>query len=196
MWKEELVTFAEQFAHPAWGESHSRRVYELSLELAQAENAQVDQDALLAAAYLHDTGALKPYKQDGVDHAERSAQVADELLPTLGFPSSKMPLVKEIILGHTLKADPPTSIEAIVFRDADFLDFLGAIGVARMLVIVGIEDWTPNVEKAVSVIQRRCRELPDRLLTQPAQRIGKVRLAEMESFLAALSDETDNFKVL
>ena len=197
MWKDELLSSAEQFAHPAWGISHSQRVYELALELAEAEEAEVDQDALLAAAYLHDVGALEPYRQDGVDHAERSAQVADEVLPTLGFPSNKMPLVKEIILGHTLKADPPTSIEAIVFRDADFLDFLGAIGVARMLVIVGIEDWwIPNAKKAVSVIQRRCQELPDKLLTQPAQRIGKVRLAEMESFLAALSNETDKFKML
>jgi uncharacterized protein len=191
MWRQKLATFIGQYDHPSWGITHSERVYELALELAKQQDVDVDQDALLAAAYLHDVGALEPYKQEGMDHAERSAALIEEMLIYTGFPPKKMSLVKEIILGHTFTAAPPTSIEAIVFRDADFLDFLGAIGVARMLAIVGIEDWTPDLKKAVSLLQRFSRELPGKLLTRPAKRIGKVRQAEMLSFLAALSNETD-----
>lgn len=196
MWRQKLATFIGQYDHPSWGITHSERVYELALKLAKQQETDVDQDALLAAAYLHDVGALEPYRQKGVDHAEWSAALAEEMLISVGFPSDKIPLVKEIILGHTVKADPPTSTEAIVFRDADFLDFLGAIGVARMLAIVGLDDWTPNMKKAISLIQRFSRELPDKLLTRPAKKIGKVRLAEMKSFLAALSDETDKLEML
>jgi len=189
-------TFIGQYDHPSWGIAHSERVYELALKLAKQQEADVDQDALLAAAYLHDVGALEPYRLEGVDHAEQSAAFAEQMLISVGFPSDKIPLVQEIILGHTFYADPPASIEAIVFRDADFLDFLGAIGVARMLAIVGLEDWTPNVKKAVSLIRRFSRDLPDKLLTRPAKRIGKVRQAEMNSFLAALSEETDKLEML
>ena len=196
MWKQKLATFIGQYDHPGWGITHSERVYELALELAKQQDAEVDRDALLAAAYLHDVGALELYRQEGVDHAERSAALAEEMLIYAGFPPNKIPLVKEIILGHTFTAALPTSIEAIVFRDADFLDFLGAIGVARMLAIVGIEDWTPDLKKAVSLIQRFSRELPGKLMTRPAKRIGKVRQAEMKSFLAALSDETDKLDLL
>jgi uncharacterized protein len=196
MWRQKLATFIGQYNHPGWGIAHSERVYELALELTKQQETDVDQDALLAAAYLHDVGALEPYRQEGVDHAERSAAIAEEMLLSVGFPTNKIPLVKEIILGHTVNAPPPTSTEAIVFRDADFLDFLGAIGVTRMLAIVGIEDWTPDLKKAVSLIQRRCQELPGKLLTRPAKRIGKVRQAEMLSFLAALSNETDKLENL
>ena len=191
MWRQKLATFIGQYEHPGWGIAHSERVYELALELAKQQDISVDQDALLAAAYLHDVGALDPYKQEGVDHAERSAALANESLIYAGFPPNKMPLVKEIILGHMFYAERPTLIEAVVFRDANTLDFLGAIGVARILASVGLDDQTPNMQKAVSLLQRFSRELPGTLLTRPAKRIGKVRQAEMQSFLAALSNETD-----
>jgi uncharacterized protein len=196
MWRQKLATFIGQYAHPGRGISHSERVYELALKLAKQQETDVDQDALLAAAYIHDVGALQPYREDGVDHAEQSAAFAEEMLVSGSFPSNKIPLVKEIILGHMFYADRPTSIEAIVFRDANTLDFLGAIGVARMLAMVGLDDWTPNVKEAVSLLQRFSRELPDTLLTRPAKRIGKVRRAEMKSFLAALAEETDKLEML
>jgi uncharacterized protein len=196
MWRQKLATFIGQYAHPGRGISHSERVYELALKLAKQQETAVDQDALLAAAYIHDVGALQPYREEGVDHAKQSAAFAEEMLISGSFPSNKIPLVKEIILGHMFYADRPTSIEAVVFRDANTLDFLGAIGVARMLAMVGLDDWTPNAKEAVSLLQRFSQELPDTLLTRPAKRIGKVRRAEMKSFLAALAEETDKFEML
>jgi uncharacterized protein len=196
MWRQKLATFIGQFEHPRWGIAHSERTYALALKLAKQQDIDIDQDALLAAAYLHDVGALQPYRQEGVDHAERSAALANETLIYAGFPAQKIPLVKEIILGHMFYADRPSSTEAVVFRDANTLDFLGAVGVARMLASVGLDDWTPNARKAVALLQRFSRELPERLLTRPARRIGKVRQAEMKSFLAALSEETDKFDMM
>ena len=196
MWKEKLSAFIGQFDHPGWGIAHSQRIYELALKLAEQQEVNVDEDALLAAAYLHDVGALEPYGQASADPVEQSAAFAEQMLAPTGFPSHKIPLVKEIILEHTSYADPPTSIEATVFRDADILDFLGAIGVARLLSVVGIDDRTPSMKDAISLIQRFSQELPDKLRTRPAKRIGKVRQAEMMSFLAALSNETDKLETL
>jgi uncharacterized protein len=131
-----------------------------------------------------------------MDHAELSAAFAEEMLVSSSFPSRKIPLVKKIIRGHMFYAKPHNSTEAIVFRDADILDHLGAVGIARMLSMVGVDDWTPTIGKAVSLIQRFSRELPDQLRTRPAKKIGKVRQAEMATFLAALSRETEELQTL
>jgi uncharacterized protein len=196
MWKQKLSTFIRQLDHPAWGIAHSDRVYELALKLAKQQGADIDEDALLAAAYIHDVGAIEPYRQSGLDHVNLSAKFAEEMLLSTSFPESKIPLVQEIILGHMFYADPTDSTEAILFHDADTLDYLGAIGVVRMLSMVGLDDWTPDIKTAIALLQRFSRELADKLKTIPAQRIGKVRQAEMRSFLAALSDETDKLELL
>ena len=46
MWKAQLLASTEKFKHPAWGVSHSQRIYELSLQLAAEQGVDVDQDAL------------------------------------------------------------------------------------------------------------------------------------------------------
>ena len=196
MWKQELVTFADRFQHPAWGLSHYKRVYELALQLGKQQSVEIDEDALFAAAYLHDMGAFELYKQTGIDHAERSTQVVEPVLISIGFPAGQMTLVKEIIQGHMFYAQPTTRIEAIIFHDADTLDFMGAIGVARLLSIVGLDDWTPDLRSAINLINRFSQELPDKLITSQAREIGKTRQAEMTTYLNALSHETNVFETL
>jgi len=196
MWKQQILSYAKAFKHPAWGVSHCKRVYELSLHLAESQNVKVDQDCLFAAAYLHDVGAFEPYKQSGVDHAERSVQVIDEILAPVDFPMERVPLVKEIIRGHMFYADPGNRDEAVLFHDADTLDFMGAIGITRLLSIVGLDDWTPDLESAVKLIERFSKELLGRLYTSEGKEIGEARQTEMLAYLTALSKETSGLKTL
>ena len=196
MWKEHLREFVDSFKHPAWGLSHSMRVYEMALHLAQKQGAVLDEDALLAAAYLHDTGALGNYRQPGVDHAERSVQVVGDILAATDYPPEKIPLVKDIILGHTFQARPTSPLEAVLFHDADILDFMGYVGVTRLLALVGKHDWAPDPAGALGTIRRFSRQMPPLLLTPQAQGIGQSRLAEMESYLSGLAAETDNLRTL
>ena len=196
MWRTRLLTFAQRFEHPAWGISHAERVYELSLHLADLEGAEVDLDGLFAAAYLHDVGAFEPYKKEGADHAETSVRVMETILSSLGFPSEEVPLVKEIVQGHMFYADPGTRTEAMIFHDADTLDFLGAIGIARLLAIVGLDDWTPDLRSAVELIRRFSQELPDKLVTSHAKEMGTKRQAEMMAFITALASETEGLETL
>jgi len=196
MWKQKIVSFANRFQHPAWGPSHYERVYKMALLLGRQQSESIDEEALFAAAYLHDMGAFEPYKQTGVDHAERSVQVVEPVLISSGFPAGKVPLVKEIISGHMFYAQPANSLEAIIFHDADTLDFMGIIGVTRLLSIVGLDDWTPDLKSAIALIEHFSKDLADKLITPEAKSIGKARQAEMVAYLDALSQETSNFRVL
>jgi len=195
MWKEYLFNFSSELQHPAWGISHFIRVYELSKELArQYEN--VDLDCLLAAAYLHDIGAFQPYKIIGIDHAERSVDVAETILISANFPKEKIPIVQDIIMGHMFYAKPTERNEAIIFHDADTLEFMGSVGVARILSIIGLDDWTPDTRSSIKLIEQFSIELPEKLYTPKAKEIGEQRRLEMVYFLQTLSLQTNNLSII
>ncbi len=172
-WQQRLVDICEEHPHPAWGPAHVRSVLALSTELASTEGLDVDTDALFAAAYLHDLGAHAPYSVEGEDHAEVSVKVARDILADTDFPAEQIPLVAEIIAGHMFYAEPGSSAEARVFHDADVLEFLGAIGCARMISVVGIDDWTPDLPTAVGLLRQFAEELPESLVTDTAIKMAK-----------------------
>ena len=194
MWKEKLLEIVKDFKHPAWGFSHFTRVFELSLELAKAEQFEIDSDALYAAAYLHDIGAFEPYSQKGKDHSDVAIENCDKILNSINFPIDKNQLVKDMIKSHMFYATPVNSLESKIFHDADTLDFMGTIGITRILSIVGKEDWTPDIESAIKLIKKFSVELPSSLVTNVAQKIGKIRKKEMEEFLKKLANQTNNFE--
>jgi len=196
MWKSKLIEFVKPFSHPAWGNKHFERVYDLSIKLASMQNADIDEDSLFAAAYLHDIGAFEPYSQEGEDHSEIAVNESEEILLNINFPKEKIALVKDIIKSHMFYAKPSDHIESIIFHDADTLDFLGAIGIARLLAIVGKEDWTPDLKSAIKLIQKFYNELPPKLITLEAKKICEKRKSEMGDFLENLSQQTGNFNLL
>ncbi|HKC48402.1 MAG TPA: HD domain-containing protein, partial [Gemmatimonadales bacterium] len=173
-WRDHVRAFAEaHLRHTAWGPAHGRRDYALTLALARAEGIAVDTDALYAAAYLHDMGGLAPYAIPGVDHGDRGIQVVDTVLRETGFPMEKAALVKEIIDHHQYYRPPDTVAVAILFRDADILDFMGAIDIARIVSLTMREQFTPDLPHAIEVIRRQLSEMPARLQTAAAKREGE-----------------------
>jgi uncharacterized protein len=196
-WRDNVRAFAEaHLQHTAWGPAHARRDYATTMVLAHAERIVVDTDALYAAAYLHDMGGLPPYALPNVDHGDRSIQLVDSVLADAGFPMEKSPLVKEIIDHHQYYRPPDTLAVAILFRDADILDFMGAIDVARILSLTMRESFTPDLPHAVNVIRQQMMDMPGRLQTKAAKREGQHRVAEMQRFLEALGKETDSLRAL
>jgi uncharacterized protein len=196
MWKQKLSDFMKSFQHPAWGISHSARVFDLSIKIAKSMNINVDQDILFAAAYIHDIGAFEPYKKKNIDHAITSIEHCEVILNNMEFPSDKLPLVKKIIKGHMFYAKPSEEFETILFHDADTLDFMGIIGITRILSIVGIDEWTPDLNSAIKLIKNFQNILSQKLLTDEARKIGKERQIEMENFLTTLANETNNFEFI
>ncbi len=196
MWKEIIFDLVKEFKHPAWGISHFTRVYKLSLELIEADQLRIDYDALYAAAYLHDIGAFKPYSQKGRDHSDVAIDNCTDILGSTNFPNNKIQLVKDIIKSHMFYAKPVDNLESKIFHDADTLDFMGTIGVTRILSIVGKEDWTPDLISAINLIKKFSNNLPSSLVTNVAQKIGEGRKKEMEKFLKRLAEETNQFELL
>ncbi len=195
LWREALTALNARYPHPAWGPAHCARVYSLALELAEREGWRADGDALFAAACLHDLGAFAPHRLEGADHAQRAADLTPAWLADAAYPGDPS-AVQAVIRGHMYSADPGHAPEAIVFHDADTLDFMGAVGVARVLAIVGLDDWTPDLPSALALLQRFARELPGALISNAARDLGLLRTSETRSFIAALADSTRGLAVL
>ncbi len=191
MWKNNIINFAKKFNHPAWGFSHFNRVYELCKDISKYY-IDVDMDSIFAAAYLHDIGAFETYKKNDIDHTDSSIEAVESILKDADFPEEKIKLVQEIIKGHMFYAEPSTTIESIIFHDADTLDFMGMIGITRILSIVGLDNWTPDLKSAINLLQKFSDELIFKLKTEKAKELGKKRKSEMELYLKLLSNETSD----
>jgi uncharacterized protein len=194
-WKVTIYDLARsKFHHPAWGWQHSERNYRVALELAQGDGLEVDTDVLFAAAFLHDMAAFMPCTDEKLEHGECAAQQSGAILRAAGFPMEKFPAVQAAERGHMYYSDPGKQPEAIVLHDADSLDFLGEIGAARMISLTGesAESFAP----AVKALRTFLKEIPPRLITKTAQRIGAQRAAELARFLDGLEAETFDGKAM
>lgn len=132
---------------------HTERVYRLSLRLAKNKN--LDLDVIKAAALLHDIARLKEDKKEIECHAEEGAKMAQEILREFKFPEEKIKQVVHAISVHRhskgLKAETK---EAEILQDADRLDALGAITIARMFSTGG-EMNLPIYDPTISLTDKR-----------------------------------------
>jgi hypothetical protein len=195
-WRLTVSTFAaEHFKNPAWGYSHCERDYALAKELAAADHVALDDDVLYAAAYLHDIAAFAPWEDTRVDHSDVGAQVVDTVLKGTGFPMEKIDAVRAAIRTHMYYRDPQGS-EALYLHDADALDWLGAIGVARIMALVDPNGGKPDAPKAVAMLSDNLNKVPARVISPAGRARLPERQAELEKFLADLRRETDGLKTL
>jgi uncharacterized protein len=194
-WKVTIYDLARsKFHHPAWGWQHSERNYRIALELAQGDGLRVDTDVLFAAAFLHDMAAFMPCEDTKLEHGECAAQQSGAILRAAGFPMEKFPAVQAAERGHMYYSNPGTQPEAIVLHDADSLDFLGEIGAARMLSLTG--EHAESFARAVNTLRSFLRDIPPKLITKTAQKMGAERAAALEHFLDALQAETFDGKAM
>jgi HD superfamily phosphodiesterase len=197
-WHTKVRQFAhEHFHHPAWGFSHSVRDYELARKLAREDEVTLDDDVLYAAAYLHDMAAFAPWdrEKEGIDHADEGARIVDTVLVSTGFPMDKIDAVRAAIKTHMFDRDP-IGPEAKYLHDADALDWLGAVGAARILALVDPNGADPDGPKAVKMLVDNLSAVPQRVESPAGRRLAKVRAAELRRFLDELRHETDALRTL
>lgn len=196
---------------------HVMRVYNLCLHLAKYE-PDIDLDVLKTAALLHDIARVKEFKDKTgrIDHAVLGGEMAAEILRTLGYSEEKITQVKNCIVAHRYrrKGEPQTK-EAKILFDADKLDVLGAIGVARSFMMAGqyaqkiysdisIEDYLKDnivggrADGRIRDISKHApnlefelkfKHVTERLYTQKARGMAKERLQFMENFFERLRME-------
>ena len=116
---------------------HTQRVYRLCCDLGPREGA--DMTVLLIAALWHDIGRRDQDASRGaVCHAEQGAAMAAELLAGLPLSDDQKANVQHCVRAHRFRGEsPPETIEARVLFDADKLDAIGAVGIARAYQFAG-----------------------------------------------------------
>ena len=183
--------------HPVWGYAHCLRVHALAEELAKAERASYDGEILRLAALLHDVGLYKAYAfREAPDHARRSADVAERLLKDGDFPPQATRAVLDAIVHHPPGAPSAGSGEGALLKDAVALDYLGAIGLSRILAMVGTEEDIPTIPAALWHAESLRRKIPRLLVFESSRGIARERIIEMDDFLRNLRNATDNLKLL
>ncbi|MHB1295690.1 MAG: HD domain-containing protein [Anaerolineae bacterium] len=191
----------------AHGFDHVLRVWRLAERIGLEEGA--DMQVLQAAALLHDVGRPEELRT-GACHARLSAEAARRILS--GRPDAQVEAVALAIAEHRFRANrPPSTLEARVLFDADKLDAIGAIGVARAYAIAGARNQRLWAEVPAAYAERsrddaqadlgngehtpiheylfKLVRLKDHLYTATAKRMAEERHAFMVAFFTRLEGE-------
>ena len=116
---------------------HLDRVWK-SCRLIALDEPGADGDVLAVAAYFHDAVNLPKDSPDRAQASRRSADLAVRELAAMGFDAGRLAAVHHAIAAHSFSAGiAPETVEARILQDADRLEALGAIGLARMFLIAG-----------------------------------------------------------
>jgi uncharacterized protein len=182
-----------QVSH-AW--DHTLRVYRLCERIGPKEGA--DMKVLLAAAYLHDIGRAGQDASNGaVCHAQEGARIARPFIYALPAFRNRKENIIHCIKSHRFRGNNrPETVEARVLFDADKLDAIGAIGIARAYLFAGevgarlhtpdikVEEARPYSENDTGYREYRVklRKIRDRMLTMEGRRLADARHAFMEDF--------------
>lgn len=197
-----------QDSDPVHDFAHVLRVYQMAERLALAEGAHLE--IVHAAALLHDSRGSAP-GGDGEERAEHhitSARFAGEVLLGKGWPEEAIQAVQHCILAHRYrgKEHAPETLEAKVLFDADKLDVLGAIGVARTIAFAALEGEPAYAEPSEQFLKTKkvqngevyssyheflfkLTNVKDRMFTSSGKAIAEARHAFLVVFYEQLQAE-------
>jgi uncharacterized protein len=203
-WREAVVAFIRREALPVDKFGHQPRLYRLCSEIASAPETAAelklppeqscDDDVLFAAVWMHDLGVFTGHRpSDPValaawDHVPYTIARSRELLTDFGFPQEKLDAVAECMRTHEAKCEPVLP-EAVVLRDADMLEQLGAVGALRALVKIGRDTRYARFSDVIPVLERAAANLPGKLRLTRSRELADGRVKALEQLLAAIRDE-------
>ncbi|HEX8613655.1 MAG TPA: HD domain-containing protein [Telluria sp.] len=183
--------------------NHLHRVWRNAQALL-ASHPEADALTVMAACYLHDLVNLPKNHPERSMASRRSAELARRELAAIGFPGTKLDAVAHAIETHSFSAAlPPRTIEAKLVQDADRLDALGAVGLARLFYIAGQmgsalahpdDPLAAHRERddrayALDHIEVKLAKLPGMMQTAAGRALGAARLAQLTTFRAAFAEE-------
>ena len=183
---------------------HIERVVSVAKKIAQVEGAELA--VIVPAAWLHDCVSLPKNHPDRAKASTMAADKAIGFLSEVGYSSSYFDAIHHAIRAHSFSANvAPDTLEAKIVQDADRLDALGAIGVARCLQVSGalgrtlysLED--PFCERrepddaafSVDHFYNKLFHIANTLNTQAAREEGRLREQSMRAFLSQLAKEIE-----
>ncbi len=191
---------------PAHDFSHIERVFNLALKIGKAEGA--DLWILGLAALFHDLAREEEARSGGkICHAEASAFQTQGILEAQGEEPQTIQAICECIATHRYRdQNQPWTLEGKCLFDADKLDSLGAVGIARAYLWLGErggtvykrrEEWEktdfnsnrPEDDSLQREWHLKFRHLKDQLYTNTARGIAAKRNRTMSDFLETLERE-------
>ena len=167
---------------------HIERVVHTAKRLAKEENAE--EFLVELAAWLHDVGDYKLH--DGIDKSE---ELISDFLIHHDVPNEILQKIIEIVSQVSFsKGNPPTSLEAKIVQDADRLDAVGAIGIARCFAYGGSKEreiWNPDNPEMTTIqhFYDKLLKLKDLMHTDSARKIADERHQYLEEFLERFYQE-------
>ncbi len=138
VWERRCAAFLDKqmAGDSAHDQAHVRRVVANALALARDERA--DLAVVLPAAWLHDCVTVPKDSPLRGQASALAARAACAFLEDAGYPTGLLPAIGHAIEAHSFSAGvTPQTLEARVVQDADRLDALGAIGIARCFALGG-----------------------------------------------------------
>lgn len=203
----EMVQTLYSDSDPVHGFDHIMRVTRMAEKIALAEGA--DLQIVRAAALLHDAeGSQATDKAKRKQHHHASAAFAGEILLAEGWDAERIAAVQHCIRAHRFRdaSEPPQTLEAQVIFDADKLDAIGAIGLARLIAFVSQTGQPLYTVPSAQFIQTGKKEageihsayheyifklskLKERMFTATGKAIAQERQPVLEIFFAQLMNE-------
>ncbi|MFB6300202.1 MAG: HD domain-containing protein [Halobacteriales archaeon] len=207
---------AEELASDTSGHDlgHAWRVFRLAQRIAAAEGG--DSDIVGAAALTHDLHRVRGPDDEYID-PETTLPTVRKILETVTFPPEKIEAVCHCVAVHDeygFDGEPSAAeiLEAEILQDADNLDAIGAVGIARTFKYAGANDqpmWRPDIEvdaeevadavyrpdgtetagTSVGHFHEKLLRLKDDMNTETARRIAVERHRFMETFLERFKQE-------
>lgn len=192
-------------AEPAHDFFHVERVVTNALAIARGESASGEVEAAAAtAALLHELFTLPKNHPDSARAGDRCAEKARELLEVEGAPTWLIAPVSAAIRDHSFsKGVVPEALPSRLLQDADRLDALGAIGLARMWATCAdmkrpfyapddpfcVTRAPDDKEWGLDHVFKKLLVIPERLHTRTARALAEERVAFLRTYVEQLGRE-------
>ena len=179
---------------------HTIRVYHLAKKIAEKENADIELTSLIAL--LHDVDDCKLVGENG-----KSFNNAKNFLQNNQINEDKINLICSEIFKISFKGtgkDTPKTLEGKIAQDADRLDALGAIGIARTFAYGGNKNRPMYLSKdedeenykasSIAHFYDKLLKLSDLMNSNEAKKIAIQRTEYMKEYLNEFYDELNGLK--
>lgn len=199
---EQKISEVASSEDPAHDLLHFRRVVHLAKQLCQQEGGKVE--VVIPAAWLHDLVIIPKDSPLRSQASRLSAEKAIEFLTSVEYPKIYFDEIAHAIQGHSFSANiQVNTVEAKIVQDADRLDGLGAIGIARCFATAGLlktafyspEDpfcelrLPDDAQYTVDHFFKKLFKTAETLKTESGLREGRRRVQVMRDYLSMLKRE-------
>ena len=198
----EKVRAVAAVGDPAHDLLHFKRVVRMAKFLCEKEGARPE--VVIPAAWLHDLVIVPKDDQRREEASHLSAREAVLFLKSIGYPGEYLEEIAHAIEAHSFSAGiEARTLEAKIVQDADRLDALGAIGIARCFATAGLlkrsfySEIDPFCDEREADDSRftldhfflKLCKIAGTLKTESGRREGKKRLEAMKIYLSHLREE-------